>query len=989
MTILCTEKQALTEKKMSSSSTTPSSEIKLKHADSCVRFADRMQLDAYFLIAANGLKITCDALIVLQIYLRYLQSVPEHHKIQIMESDDVWGEELPDETIDELFRASQSCTQLTDNHNAASSNCFTEFRIPNIQAKQVPFVQKNPVNCPPQKKSVFVPRKVSRVCLGQVTNSVVKDRKAFDNAFQLSKEFHISSDSLKLSQEVHRLKEPVLYPSCSKHDDNYKRVQNNSKVCMPVVPNNFPQLLDDVPKQQEVAKTVRPRSDAVKSKFNGAKCSLVKLNEAITHNNKTLVNTSLCAELINLQQKSEKVKRNKYDAAIEQTPDRNNEAPSVPVIKNICEKERSHVLPGKFNGLAFAEWKSQDSKPKINFDLSKHTHQSKARKFNFALNLLKIKFPRGILFGDLLGPRIFEKSHPESPLIELRNVQNFSERKKKKQVHFEKLLADYSRLNNVSMYQNRRSIEHCYTSLHNLILLESLDSQGAKPHIEKIVCEVAALLGDQLALLQELKLSITELQDLDRESAEMPNRGQALSFSLTSPEFWYEKEVGLEARRGLGALAALATLSQHAINLVMGTAEPSPTIQVSFLQKHDSSPFIYKERQSGARETHIFYRNMKFGFLTLLRDLCTAIRQERRALAYTGVLAGVVSLLIASRISCCVFPEESNRLLCEIVKEVVFCRPRIEVVVVLVDLLCVTNTDAQIGRSLCRNCSKDKYIEKCRVVYFHSEDSCVLQVLCCLLESQRLPAGVHADLCHQMVRWLSGSFLAPSQGPHWLQPTVDDVRPTCACRRRVAEVTCNLLHRAFIDFVELSQSCSNSISVYSAGSRRMEMCVQQKLRNSLRAGIVLIHRLEDRNPDFMINVANSEGEWQSFVLGCSRKRSALNLTAEQLRCLEELVASVEVDIVTDVNQAGDADMDVMFEHLWKDNLRPADAGGFPEADGPTIVGRCVPNSRYSGTAATGISAALTHARLGTQHRSGRAMVVFGYIGAILGDPCSV
>ncbi|XP_063220616.1 uncharacterized protein LOC134530019 [Bacillus rossius redtenbacheri] len=173
----------------------------------------------------------------------------------------------------------------------------------------------------------------------------------------------------------------------------------------------------------------------------------------------------------------------------------------------------------------------------------------------------------------------------------------------------------------------------------------------------------------------------------------------------------------------------------------------------------------------------------------------------------------------------------------------------------------------------------------------------------------------------QVVRWLSGSFLAPGRGPHWLQPVAEDSRPACACRRRVAEVTCNLLHRTFLNFVELDRKRADDSFPLAAGGHHEESPVLCKLRDTLREGIALLHRLEDRNPDFMINVASSEGEWQSFVLGCSRNRSVLRLTAEQQRCLEELVASVEVDVVADSNLPSQADLDVIFEHLWKDNLR--------------------------------------------------------------------
>nr|CAD7404922.1 unnamed protein product [Timema cristinae] len=525
--------------------------------------------------------------------------------------------------------------------------------------------------------------------------------------------------------------------------------------------------------------------------------------------------------------------------------------------------------------------------------------------------------------NSLMKSELSQGSNPFGVVSEMAKCfQNFTEHKKRKQVNIEKLMADYERLNRVSLYLNRRSLEPCYASIHSLTVLDSLDCTRSKYHIEKILGEVLVLLSDQLTMLKELDLSGQELQDLDRELLESSDERLMRESMLLSSEQWSSQESGVEARRGLGLLAAITSLSSHAASLLSGQVEYSSVITLSTPVKPNCQPFfVYDEFKVKPKDLSLSYLNCNLGFLTLLRDLCVAIKQERRCLAYSGILAGVVALIK----SVMIHPTSQSKcmpLVCQILKEIVFCRPQVNVILPFTELLYILSPYPEVCGSLCHNSPKEKYLDKCSrdIIHFHTEDSCVLQVLSWLVGVRIADMTVRSHVCRNFVRWLSGCFSGPHHGPPWLH----GMAGTCICRKRLEQVTCGLLYRAFQDFKQLHTEGSTQTRQtkwFPGGDKGLI----RELRSTIQTGILVLHRLVDQDQDFGIHIASMEGEWQMFVLGCGKAQTMLGLNARQRRCLEELVTMEEEEIKPDPGSSGMTpegvrENETVFHHLWRDHI---------------------------------------------------------------------
>ncbi|CAG2057313.1 unnamed protein product [Timema podura] len=808
-------------------------------------------------------------------------------------NEDLWGEDISEEAMEEcLLQASQICSQTATNQQATnlvtiaastSISQYDQFKMPILQTKNVYAFCKQSNSVPPRRFNNMVKKTPKNSFM---KSELSQGSNPFEVVSEMAKCFQVSSESLKLSQEIHRLKEPTSCNSdlITHHRQASKLSSNNVKLDLKNVSSNLSNLSRN---RQSESKRLAMVKQLAAQKRNIMHFNAKELNEQ----------TNKFEERINSSRNGFNSKEVEISVLHTQLQDIevNLKLQKVKKVKDDLEVEE----PAK----RFSPPETHDNVE--NKDIK-----------------TKLKIANSVLLGDLLGPHIFQKSPSEQPLIKLKNIQNFTEHKKRKQVNIEKLMADYERLNRVSLYLNRRSLEPCYASIHSLTVLDSLDCTRSKYHIEKIFGEVLVLLSDQLTMLKELDLSCQELQDLDRELLESSDERLMGESTLLSSEQWSSQESGVEARRGLGLLAAITSLSSHAASLLSGQAEYSSVITLSTPVKPNCQPFfVYDEFKVKPKELSLSYLNCNLGFLTLLCDLCVAIKQERRCLAYSGVLAGVVALIK----SVMIHPTSKGKcmpLVCQILKEIVFCRPQVNVILPFTELLYILSPFPEVCGSLCHNSPKEKYLDKCSrdIIHFHTEDSCVLQVLSWLVGVRIANMTVRSHVCRNFVRWLSGCFSGPHHGPPWLH----GMAGTCVCRKRLEQVTCGLLYRAFQDFKQL-QTEGPTQTRQTKWLPGGDTGLIRELRSTIQAGILVLHRLVDQDQDFGIHIASMEGEWQMFVLGCGKAHTMLGLNARQRQCLEELVTMEEEEIKPDPGSLGMTpdgvrENETVFHHLWRDHL---------------------------------------------------------------------
>ncbi|XP_021934432.1 uncharacterized protein LOC110836976 isoform X1 [Zootermopsis nevadensis] len=253
-----------------------------------------------------------------------------------------------------------------------------------------------------------------------------------------------------------------------------------------------------------------------------------------------------------------------------------------------------------------------------------------------------------------------------------------------------------------------------------------------------------------------------------------------------------------------------------------------------------------------------------------LHDIVLLICDKRLSVKFSGVLLGVTRLLRA--ISCRVeFKEDRCPVLARIVREMILCRPSVDVLMELTDLLFSLGEYRSIMETLCRGTGPSPYLGgTIGVVYFvkgkpqydlgsneeveyFGKDSCMIALLCWILLVQRAGIKQYVVLASNVIKWLVCVSRQQEEGPYWIGSSDPETEVRdCQCRARIIEATIMLLHL-----------CYSHIRNNNFQDDRLF----RDIRHVLGRGLIFLHRLVHQDADVGLLMANAEGEYQVLIHG--------------------------------------------------------------------------------------------------------------------------
>ncbi|XP_046400112.1 uncharacterized protein LOC124166585 [Ischnura elegans] len=176
---------------------------------------------------------------------------------------------------------------------------------------------------------------------------------------------------------------------------------------------------------------------------------------------------------------------------------------------------------------------------------------------------------------------------------------------------------------------------------------------------------------------------------------------------------------------------------------------------------------------------------LKFDFLHVVQQICKVISGMREILPMEGTLAGILAFFSGLGEQT-VLSRRALLLMSAVVKEVLFIRPHLRTLPLLMRLLSVTGEYPLILQKLCVNSAwNTAYRDKWSNIWMFSKGVCPLQVLITILGNvadERSPDGVtketwcifRAKIGLLFVQWLNAALTQPGHQVDWLCYVIGD-----------------------------------------------------------------------------------------------------------------------------------------------------------------------------------------------------------------------
>lgn len=369
----------------------------------------------------------------------------------------------------------------------------------------------------------------------------------------------------------------------------------------------------------------------------------------------------------------------------------------------------------------------------------KETNDNKiATTDNYKEEVIKFEFPtidchEGIQLSEVLSPEFFES-------IEEPSVVPFYSYGSKSNYHTSSLDQDKREKYKWSDLPKQKVwIKQLYKPVTSLFTCKSFCHKETKERIRKVFDSCKQILDhskEVLLFLEKLNFHNSEHDNSDQSLLENEDEVKVISIKrLLEGKKLVIDECSIESRRSLALIFALMSSSQVMTDLV----------------KND------------------------FNFLALLKVLAATIGNLRKPLRYTGVLAGITliiqRLLLEKNL-------EKNILKCtnEVVEEIIFARPKLDVLMEVVNVLSAGRNHPDFLSNICRKASLDSYAlymdSKLRQAMFFTKNACPLKLLCMqIMGLSCLPSNkfIRCTLTNCIIKWINNSINTPhSKTIKWL-----------------------------------------------------------------------------------------------------------------------------------------------------------------------------------------------------------------------------
>lgn len=292
-------------------------------------------------------------------------------------------------------------------------------------------------------------------------------------------------------------------------------------------------------------------------------------------------------------------------------------------------------------------------------------------------------------------------------------------------------------------------VKDTYNLISNLFLQENFRQKIARELLDdllKISIDILKYQKDLLTFLEELQEKNSEFDDSDYYLLE--NEEEVCSITvkaLLDGGKINNEECGIESRRILAVLLSIVLSSQTGVELLVENAD----------------------------------------FIRLLKDLVVSIGNLRKPIRYTGILAGI-TLLLHEILNHKDLKSDVATVLCEIIGEVIFARPKLDVLTLVVEALANGGNHEGFVHSLCRRGSVEScalYMDsKLHQAMFFTKNACPLKLLCiqimglsCIPVNRTMKWSVTLSI----VKWLNRMMGTPfSHKIKWL-PTTSGSEDKC------------------------------------------------------------------------------------------------------------------------------------------------------------------------------------------------------------------
>ncbi|KAK7872363.1 hypothetical protein R5R35_006990 [Gryllus longicercus] len=498
----------------------------------------------------------------------------------------------------------------------------------------------------------------------------------------------------------------------------------------------------------------------------------------------------------------------------------------------------------------------------------------------------------GAVLGLLVNKYLTAKSHSDiSWILYLRKKQSLCRKIKEAQGINSKIL---------NLQRSNQSLESCYSSVNKLITLDAVSSTAAYFFVETIVKECQRIVCRQMHILHLLcgVQSYTERGTLNGVVASVigtsATRGDC---NLMSARLWNEEEEGIESRRALGLLCALCDISSLASELTYGskplTTHCDEIANKTLLAEVEKNVLptstkllilkgVHEIRESGGTTMPLLqkkdnisyteYFTKPFGFLHLLRDIAFSISFQRRTRHFVGLLTGILKLLTAIARNTSIM-ERGLELISQIIREVVFCRPQMEVVVALFELLTSLATYPVVMKSLCVNSGVKTFVDiKLIGLTYFTRDSCVTQVLFRLLPTCSTTVTLRTELCYYMVDWLYTIVCFSGKESCWLLNIQENKKILCNCRDTLASGVVTTLYNSLCDLDDFS----------------LENAVKWKLLETVKKGVLLLRVWQQQDGEYWKYFVKDNFAYQLWLAKIKTDITKMDLSDLEKECVGEL-----------------------------------------------------------------------------------------------------
>ncbi|KAL0272011.1 UNVERIFIED_CONTAM: hypothetical protein PYX00_005149 [Menopon gallinae] len=292
-------------------------------------------------------------------------------------------------------------------------------------------------------------------------------------------------------------------------------------------------------------------------------------------------------------------------------------------------------------------------------------------------------------------------------------------------------------------------VKDSYSLISELFLQENFTQKIARELMTQLLKGSIGILKyqrDLLTFLEHLQEKNSEFDDSDHSLLE--NEEEVFSITvkdLLDGKKINKEECGIESRRILAMLVSVVLSSRSSLKLLVENID----------------------------------------FMYLLKDLVVSIGNLRKPIRYTGILAGI-TLLLNEFLKYAELANDVVRLLCEIIGEVIFARPKLDVLTLVVEALANSGNHESFVHALCRRGSVEScalYMDsKLHQAMFFTKDACPLKLLCtqimglsCIPVNRSMKWSVTFSVVKWLNRMMDTSF---SRKIKWL-PTTSENEDKC------------------------------------------------------------------------------------------------------------------------------------------------------------------------------------------------------------------